>query len=131
MQAPAAEEPAAPSAAAEQTQPAAETAEAAAAPPEAAAQQEDGSKGSAAALPLPYVADADGKKQPLAGAKSIFIRGKLIMLASGLSTTFNKHFMPSATNSAVDTSPGSKAAEQHNMQAAPCLQQSAAQQSTA
>lgn len=76
MQGPAAEEPAATSTAAKQTVAAGEAAEAAAISPEAATQQEDGSQDSTP-LPLPYVLDANGKKQPLAGAKSIFIRSEL------------------------------------------------------
>lgn len=40
------------------------------------AQQEGGSPPTQPVL-LPYLVDADGKKQPLPGSKSIFIRGKL------------------------------------------------------
>lgn len=38
------------------------------------AQQGDGNQPSQP-LPLPYQLDADGKKQPLPGSKSIFVRG--------------------------------------------------------
>jgi len=62
----------------------------------AAVQQQDDSQ-SSEPLPLPYLQDADGKKQPLPGAKSIFIRGKLHVA--------HKHFVPSARWAAFEHQP--------------------------
>lgn len=52
----------------------------------AAVQQQDDSQ-SSEPLPLPYLQDADGRKQPLPGAKSIFIRGKLHVLISNFASS--------------------------------------------
>lgn len=49
------------------------------------AQQQDASE-SRPPLPLPYLLDGDGRKQPLPGAKSIFVRGGCCLCAQSLMT---------------------------------------------
>jgi hypothetical protein len=84
--------------------------------PAASVVQQEGGSPPTQPVPLPYLVDADGKKQPLPGSKSIFIRGKLFFRPRqgfGCSTRQHKRSTAWATHLAVACTADSMVPDMH------------------